>query len=134
MAGAGQNERVVSKPLCNPIPFITGDKIYYYSQDEPLIGLQTGTYFVKKITNEKFKLYNSLSLVESGENLSFQVPISGIGTHTFVLNSQKESNLGVQNLLRKFPLEKNIENGSGTITVPGTTGMLINGVEIYNYK
>ena len=36
--------------------------------------------------------------------------------------------------MRKFPLEKNIENGSGTLTIPGTTGMLINGVEINNYK
>jgi hypothetical protein len=116
------------------IPFITGDKVFYSPQEEPLIGLQTGTYFVKKISDKIFKLYSSSSLIESGSNLTFQVPNSGIGTHTFTLNSQKESDLGVQKLLRKFPLEKNIKNGSGTVTVPGTTGMLINGVEIHNYK
>jgi len=122
----------------SPIPFITGDEVYYSPQEESLIGLQTGTYFIKKISNIKFKLYSSLSLIESGSNLTFTEPSStvgdNIGTHTFILNSQRESNLGIQKLLRKFPLEKNIENGSGTATVPGTTGMLINGIEIHNYK
>jgi hypothetical protein len=119
----------------NPsIPFLTGDKIYYLPQNESLVGLQTGNYYVKVISTNQFKLYSSPSLVESGSNVKFQVPNSGIGTHTFTLYSQRQSDLGIQKLLRKFPLEKNIENGSGTLTIPGTTGMLINGVEINNYK
>ena len=119
----------------NPsIPFLTGDKIYYFPQDEPLVGLQTGNYYVKLISANKFKLYATPSLLDSNSNVTFQIPNSGIGTHNFVLNSQVETDLGIQKLLRKFPLEKNIENGSGTLTVPGTTGMLINGVEINNYK
>jgi len=132
------NEVYNSIGVDSPIPFITGDKVYYSPQEESLIGLQTGTYFIKKISDTKFKLYSSLSLIESGSNLTFTEPSStvgdNIGTHTFILNSQRESNLGIQKLLRKFPLEKNIENGSGTATVPGTTGMLINGIEIHNYK
>ena len=132
------NEVYNSIEVDSSIPFITGDKVYYSPQEESLIGLQTGTYFIKKISNTKFKLYSSLSLIESGSNLTFTEPSStvgdNIGTHTFILNSQRESNLGIQKLLRKFPLEKNIENGSGTATVPGTTGMLINGIEIHNYK
>ena len=119
----------------NPsIPFLTGDKIYYFPQDEPLVGLQTGNYYAKLISANKFKLYTTPSLLDSNSNVTFQIPNSGIGTHTFILNSQVETDLGIQKLLRKFPLEKNIENGSGTLTVPGTTGMLINGVEINNYK
>jgi len=51
-------------------------------------------------------------LIESESNVTFQVPNSGIGTHTFTLYSQRQSDLGIQKLLRKFPLEKNIENGS----------------------
>ena len=43
------------------IPFITGDLVYYSSQEEPLAGLSTGTYFVQKVTNDKFKLYGSQS-------------------------------------------------------------------------
>ena len=119
----------------NPsVPFLTGDKIYYLPQNESLVGLQTGNYYVKVISTNQFKLYSSPSLVESGSNIKIQIPNSGIGTHTFTLYSQRQSDLGIQKLLRKFPLEKNIENGSGTLTIPGTTGMLINGVEINNYK
>ena len=113
---------------------MTGDKIYYLPQSESLIGLQTGNYYVKVTSINQFKLYNTPSLIESENNIKFQLPNSGIGTHTFTLYSQRQSDLGIQKLLRKFPLEKNIENGSGTLTVPGTTGMLINGVEINNYK
>ena len=119
----------------NPsIPFLTGDKIYYLPQDKPLVGLQTGNYYVKVTSTNKFKLYTTPSLLDSDSNVSFQIPNSGIGTHTFILNSQIKTDLGIQKLLRKFPLEKNIENGSGTLTIPGSTGMLINGVEINNYK
>ena len=119
----------------NPsIPFLTGDKIYYLPQDEPLVGLQTGNYYVKVTSTNQFKLYTTPSLLDSDSNVTFQVPNSGIGTHTFTLDYQIKTDLGIQKLLRKFPLEKNIENGSGTLTTPGTTGMLINGVEINNYK
>ena len=116
------------------VPFLTGEEVFYSSEGETLVGLTTGTYFVKKISNRKFKLYGSQSTISSGSNLTFQVSNSGIGTHTFVLNSQKENDLGIQKILRKFPLEKNIKEGSGTLTVPGKIGMLINGVEINNYK
>ena len=119
----------------NPsIPFLTGDKIYYLPQSESLVGLQTGNYYVKITSANQFKLYTTPFLLDSESNVTFQIPNSGIGTHTFILNSQVKTDLGIQKLLRKFPLEKNIENGSGTLTVPGTTGMLINGVEINNYK
>ena len=125
------------KPLASEpdIPFITGDKVYYSSESEPLIGLSTGFYYVEKAEDSRsFKLYASPNLIESGNNLSFEKPSSGIGTHSFILSSQIDKNLGIQGILRKFPLGKNIENGLGTETLPGYTGMLINGVEISNYK
>ena len=116
------------------VPFLTGDKVFYSPESEPLVGLITGTYFVEKISDDKFRLYGSQSLIDLGNNTTFQSPSAGIGSHTFILDSQRDSELGVQKLLRKFPLEKNIEQGSGDITTPGSTGMLINGVEINNYK
>ena len=115
-------------------PFLTGDLVYYFSDGEPLVGLDTGTYYTERVSNKKFKLFNSQSLIGSENNLKFQIPLSGMGTHTFILNSQKDIDLGIQKLLRKFPLGKNIEKESGSTTVPGTVGMLINGVEISNYK
>ena len=120
--------------ITDDVPFITGDKIRYSSIGEPLVGLATGSYFVEKISNTKFKLYGSASLIGSSSNLTFAVPISGIATNNFVLESQKETELGVQKLLRKIPLEKNIKLGEGQLTTPGSTGILINGVEIQNYK
>ncbi len=122
------------KVIDDIVPFLTDDKIFYSSEGEPLVGLTTGNYFVKKTKNDEFKLYGSQSLIKSGNNLTFQIPSSGIGSHTFVLDSQKDSELGIQKLLRKFPLGKNIEQDPGDVTLPGSTGMLINGVEISNYK
>ena len=118
----------------NSVPFLTGDEIFYSPEEAPLVGLVTGTYFVEKVSNTNFKLYGSRSLISLGNNLTFTPPTSGIGTHTFTLNSQKDSVLGIQKILRKIPLEKNINLGTGELTVPGTTGILINGVEIQNYK
>ena len=39
-----------------------------------------------------------------------------------------------RNYLKKFPLIENIDTGNGEPTLPGPIGMLINGVEISNYK
>ena len=47
----------------NSVPFITGDQVYYSSQEEPLVGLTTGTYFVKKLSNTKFQLHGSQSTI-----------------------------------------------------------------------
>ena len=49
------------------------------------------------------------------------------------LFSQRSNTIGPQKVLKKFTLEPNIKNGMGE-DIPGTTGMLINGVEISNYK
>jgi hypothetical protein len=78
-------------------------------------------------------LYASPSFIGSANYLKFDTP-SGIGTHSFTLHSQQKEKIGVQKLLRKFPLQKNIKGGTGQKTAPGSTGMLINGVEINNYK
>ena len=127
------SDEVYNSIIVSDVPFLTGDVIFYDPEEVPLVGLVTGTYFVEKVSNTKFKLYGSRSLISSGNNLTFTPSLTGIGTHTFTLNSQKDSVLGIQKILRKIPLEKNIQLGSEE-TVPGTTGILINGVEIQNYK
>ena len=42
------------------VPFLTGDEIFH-PEEEPLVGLVTGTYFVEKVSNTNFKLYGSRS-------------------------------------------------------------------------
>ena len=115
-------------------PFITGDRIFY-EPTIPLVGLETGSYFVEVLPsdNKRIKLYSSLAFVGSTP-LKFRIPDDGnIGIQTFTLYSHRERQIGVQKLLKKFPLQSQIKS-PGSETVPGTTGMLINGVEISNYK
>jgi len=117
----------------DPVSFLNGDKIYYQPEVNPLVGLETGIYYVwvNSTDKKRVKLYASRSFI-GGENYLTFKPSSG--SHTFTLYSQKSGQIGAQKLLKKFPLNSNTTNGTGQITVPGTTGMLINGVEISNYK
>ena len=120
--------------LTSDAPFVNGDKVYYKPVGDTLVGLNTGYYYVQVQSNsQRFKLYASPSFIGSANYLKFDTP-SGIGTHSFTLHSQQKEKIGVQKLLRKFPLQKNIKGGTGQKTAPGSTGMLINGVEINNYK
>ena len=120
----------------NPVTFITAERIFYQPTSEPLVGLETGSYYVKVLPDTKnIKLYSSPSFIEDDSNaLQFSAPPSGIGTHSFVLYSQKSKLIDSSKVLKKFTLNPNIKSGDGEETTPGPTGMLINGVEIHNYK
>jgi hypothetical protein len=115
------------------VPFINGDRVYYQPEVTPLVGLETGSYYVQiQSANKKhIKLYSSRSFIGGPDYLTFG---PAIGAHTFTLYSQRSGKIGAQKVLKKFPLDINTENGTGQLTIPGPTGMLINGVEISNYK
>ena len=119
----------------NAVPFINGDQIFYQPSDVPYVGLETGTYFVgiltTSTTNRKIRLYHSRALINDIDFIKLK---NSPGTHTFTLSSQTSPVIGPQKLLKKFPLESTSNRGNQTETKPGTTGMLINGVEITNYK
>ena len=121
--------------FANAAPFLTGDRIYYQPSSTPLVGLETGSYYVEVLpsNNKRIKLYSSRSFIGSSSFLKFRVPESGLDTQTFTLYSHRSGEIGVQKVLKKFPLQSKIKN-PGKETIPGTTGMLINGVEIGNYK
>jgi len=116
-----------------PVNFINGDRIYYQPTLRPLVGLETGSYYVQiqSVDKKKIKLFSSRSFI-GGENY-LTVGVSS-GAHTFTLYSQKSGQIGAQKVLKKFPLTTNTENGTEQVTIPGPTGMLVNGVEISNYK
>lgn len=128
------DKQLYSSITVDSLPFITGDRILYDPESEPLIGLSAGSYYIENLGNQKFKLYKSLSFIESDLYETFFIPPSGVGNDRFILFSQSDEVFGIQKLLKKIPLEKNIKNGSGQNTLPGKTGILINGVEINNYK
>ena len=117
------------------VPFKTGDEIFYTPNFGPtLVGLDTGIYYVDVITSKRIKLYGSPAGIELGKNLQFTESSAGISSHKFILNSQKSDLISPQKLVRKFPLKQDLTTGIGESTTPGQTGMLINGVEITNYK
>jgi hypothetical protein len=120
----------------NPVPFITGDKIYYQPSSSPISGLTTGLYYVEvQQNNKKIKLYNSRPFIGSQNYLTYlSSTFNSQNVHEFLLYSQKSKTITAQKLLKKFPLKQNIQNGTGELTQTGSIGMLINGVEIQNYK
>jgi hypothetical protein len=124
---------VISFP--SNVPFITGDEIYYYPESNAIPGLEEGVYYVEVLSEpNQVRLYNSRSFIGSINYLKFESLPSGSGSHNFVLNAQKNGIISPQKILRKFPLSTNISDGISDDTAPGFTGMLVNGVEISNYK
>ena len=122
-----------------PVPFITGEKIYYSPGvgSESLIGLESGSYYVKVLSDpKKIKLFSALSLISNEKDcLKFIAPVLGIGEHNFIAYSQKSGVIDPDKVLKKFPiLPTNIKDGNAEETPVGSIGMLVNGVEISNYK
>jgi hypothetical protein len=119
----------------NPVPFITGNRIYYQPSGTPIVGLDTGDYYVQVLDpSNKIRLYSSLSFVGTDNFLTFSDSNFVNQSHRFTLYSQKSGIIGAQKLLKKFPLSESIDTGTGELTIPGSVGMLINGVEVNNYK
>lgn len=119
----------------NPVPFITGDRIYYQPSGNSIVGLDTGDYYVQVLNPaNKIRLFSALSFVETDNFLRFSNSNFINQTHRFTIYSQKSSIISAQKLFKKFPLSESIDTGNGELTIPGSVGMLINGVEINNYK
>jgi hypothetical protein len=116
------------------VPFITGDQINYTAESTVIPGLDEGLYFVEVIAPNQIKLYSSKSFVGSQNYVQFDTLGAGTGSQYFILSNQKNRYISPKKLLKKFPINPNIKNGTGELTQPGSTGMLINGVEIINYK
>jgi len=128
--------------------FYTGDSVYYTpekitttsidSQGSTVTTTSTnsslfdeGIYFVKRIDSSR------ISLAKSRTNIFNGIFVS-ISSSTTVTNNKielyefKSKTLGTQKLLRE--LSSPIDDGNIYKTNPGFTGMLLNGVEILNYK
>ena len=121
--------------FAQPVPFITGDEIIYFSENSDIPGLASGEkYFVKVLPlSNQIKLYSSRSFIEIDDYITFyETRIAG--SHTFTLVSQKDRKVFPQKLLKKFPFSQNIKNGIDQKTNTGSIGLLVNGVEIVNYK
>ena len=131
------NSEFASIEFTEQIPFLTGDKITYIPSSDPIVGLSSGEYYVEVIKNSnKIRLYKSNSSISTNSYIKLKNPSSGSPNQQdkFVLSSQKDNFVGAQKLLRKFPVDVDTQDSNTPLTDVGSTGMLINGVEISNYK
>ena len=122
------------------VPFRTGEEVIYNAENNTLDGLEDSTsYFVKVLADKKkVQLYRSRSLIDADNATTptreyFSAPATS-GFHKFTLVTQKTQFIHPQKLLRKFPYTSDVKTGENTVTAPGALGMLVNGVEVINYK
>ena len=124
------------------IDFLTGDEVYYKPETTELDGLTEGYYFVKVLSGGAIKLYQSRGLIDTDGSVidgsvidnALGFVANGTNNHSFILASQVNDSIHPQKLLKKFRHSQNIKTGDNIKTIPGSLGMLINGVEIVNYK
>ncbi len=125
------------------LDFVTGDRIYYKADDgTTLKGLKEGYYYVRVLSGGAIKLYESRALIETDGSIiggdlvnnALGFLTDGTNDHTFILANQVSDSIHPQGLLKKFPHSQDIKTGNGTKTVPGSVGMLVNGVEVHSYK
>jgi hypothetical protein len=110
-------------------PFYTGDAVFYLGDFNNNLGIDSGFYFVRRIDE------TTIQLARSRDNLYANklVTVSGTVTNNILqFASLSLKTLEPQKLIRKISTPVN--DGSGDDTSPGSIGILVNGVEILNYK
>jgi hypothetical protein len=109
--------------------FYTGDSVYYSSIQGSLF--DSGVYFIKRVNSNSVKIAKSRSNLYGSIFINITSPITVSGSkfedYDFYLKTLKS-----QKLLRE--INPPINDGKNYETTPGPVGILINGVEILNYK
>jgi hypothetical protein len=128
--------------------FYTGDAIYYTPEKKLVQSFDTngnivetlstvselfseGIYFVKRIDSNTIKIALSKSDIYNSKFKSVDSPVT-VTSNKFEYYKFKSKTLKSQNLFREISTP--INDGAEYPTESGFTGILINGVEILNYK
>ena len=122
------------------VPFITGDEIVYTSSgvDNVISGLKLNeVYHVEVIKDgnntKQIRLFESKSFIGTTNWIKFDA-YTTTSTHSFTLRQHSGRNLAPKKALTKIPLVPNIQSGTDQPTKFGPVGVMVNGVEILNYK
>jgi hypothetical protein len=110
-------------------PFYSGDSVFYTGTPDNNLGIDSGFYFIKRIDD------TTVQLARSRDNLYANKPINVSGTvidNSLEFSSLSSKTLEPQKLVRK--VSEPIDDEIKIDTLPGSTGILANGVEILNYK
>ena len=109
---------------------ITGDHIVYSGVNEDnKLDITEKSYYVRKVDDNTIKISNSRADLSNDNYVSFSGEISNNVLELFDFSSKT---IESQKLIRKLPDPIIAENKIKT--KPGKTGILVNGVEILNYK
>ena len=119
--------------------FYTGDTVYYTPYTNPITNqlnslgsnFSEGLYFIKRVNSKSIKLANSKSNLyySKFENVNKNVDLI---SNKLEFYKFKSKTLQPQNILRE--ISPPVDDGYQYETKVGQTGVLINGVEILNYK
>jgi hypothetical protein len=109
--------------------FLSGDVVLYDYPSVNNLGIPKGTYYIRKVDDNHFSLATSRSNLKAGIYLI----VSGTVTNnTLEYNDFAGKTLTHQKLIRKIAQPSNRKVVEPTPV--GNTGILLNGVEILNYK
>jgi hypothetical protein len=110
--------------------FYTGDSVTYRSiSSTNTLNISDGIYFIKKVDDNTIKLSRSRSNIYNEK----YVFVSGNVTNNILeYTNFAYQNIEPQKIIRK--VSSPVNNKKDHETIPGLTGILVNGVEILNYK
>jgi hypothetical protein len=128
--------------------FYTGDAVYYtpekivtqsFDEDGNIIETSSiitslfdeGIYFIQRVDSNTIRLALSRSDIYNSRFVSVDSPVT-VNSNKLTYYNFNQKTLTEQKLLRE--IDTPVNDGGVYITEPGFTGILINGVEILNYK
>ena len=110
--------------------FVTGDLIYLTSNSDVV---PSTNFFVKALNNNNIQLASSPSNIENNLFELFSNYLTSDIVLTFIPINHKNKKLDSQKIIRKF--DTPVSSNTIETTIPNRKlGMLVNGVEILNYK
>ena len=120
-----------------PHSFFTGDSVVYRAANTENSITSLGIYYVEKISNNSIKLTRSLDNIEKQLYVTFNGVINSGFESELSPKRFNDFNLNKLEIRPQTELKKLFTPEIASVkedTLPGTTGILINGVEISNYK
>ena len=109
---------------------ITGEKVKYVGGgDDNKLNISEDEYFIKKVDIDTIKLSRSNANISNGKYVSFSGSVSN---NKLEIAEFANKTIRSQKLIRK--IQNPIVTKNSIPTTPGKTGILVNGVEIINYK
>jgi len=111
----------------------TGDKVYY-SYSGANVGINTGAYYVKKVSNTQIKLAYNRAKIYQDSYITF-TPSGAVNaiTNAVILYSLAQRNILDQKLIKRIPIDPKIKKSNFSIQqspLPFSVGILLNGTEV----